>query len=1030
MGKKVLFKKLSYFIGFGVRDAVDTIRAKHYAPFNSTCALRTTPEVPKLASVITLTSHKPPNDPYLQRWQVLRSGSRGVSRGLIVESRNILDLADEAWFPSNLRIWEPTSGDSLPTEFDVVVLKDLRWQRLEDDGFTKSERPAIALSLLRSATQAVRKGKPILAHSTQRFTELKKPAQTQISPFDLDASRLLALEELAYLLQSHCELPAPDIDPNATATYLTPIERRLAQALTKAEIPFQVQVPIDHFVVDFLIDDHLVVECDGESWHDPANDERRDARLHELNFKVVRFTGRAIVRDSEYCVSRIHEERTTTRLRPRSEILQMTPAQRNAASHLDGPAIVVAPAGSGKTRVIEERVRLLIASGVEPSRICVVSFTNAAVNEVKDRLLAHPEVVCQTLNKFASDIVRGARGVLTVIENHRDPRIPTPLQILKEVSPSVGYNPQPILGMWTILREAISNYRGSFILPGLGELGIVLQSLQGENEDALHNRCVKMFLKIHSAYEKTLRERSFIDFNGQVIEAIRILTRDQMRRLEISQRYDYWLIDEFQDLSPPKILLSRLLASPSRNLMVVGDDDQIIYGFAGAQPQSFSSLDRDWCDVTSLPLDKNFRSPHELVVRTRWLIERNKKRIPKDTTPVREIDDKDCVFTSHYRELRDEHGQRTQFIDYATSAVDEYERLRKSRPSSDIVFLFRVSMAAAPVELLLDMRKIPYVPLAKTSLLTNRVAKWTFAWLRVINLPLASPDDWDLVVRLPPRYLTNATIKWITSAADSFQRITEAIETHCEQVPGLTEKQSPKMVLDSLIALKQTIEAARRFPNNLGDQLRQLDLQETLASDERKRLEERDSPNAKHQGDGRSADPKTVYDIVALMAELAGTWNALSAFLERADEDKDINLDIPNPRATSSDALELLTIHRFKGRERSIVFVLGPPQGCMPDSRARTVDELEEERRVAYVSATRAKERLYFWCSELYENELSNKDDGLTWNMYRQGLRVPPTTNRPTELTANHRQNAPRAVTERQPGLLESALKWIASWFK
>jgi very-short-patch-repair endonuclease len=120
---------------------------------------------------------------------------------------------------------------------------------------------------------------------------------------------LLALEELVYLLRVHCELPEPEFDTDATAIKLTPIERRLATALKTAGIPYRVQVPIDRLVVDFLIDDSLVVECDGEGWHDPATDEIRDYRLHELSYRVVRFTGRAIVHGSERCISRIKTER-------------------------------------------------------------------------------------------------------------------------------------------------------------------------------------------------------------------------------------------------------------------------------------------------------------------------------------------------------------------------------------------------------------------------------------------------------------------------------------------------------------------------------------------------------------------------------------------------------------------------------------------------------------------------------------------------------------------------------------------------
>lgn len=963
-----------------------------------------------------------------ERWRELSQPGVSGSRGLILESCAAPQTNDRSWFPEDTHVWEPALLSEPPSRFDIVLFRNLSAQGLADDGLASRPEPAPALTLLRGATTAIRRGAPILAHTSGRFAELKIPATTTVSPFNIEPSRLLALEELVYLLQVHCELPEPDFNTNATARYLTPIERRLATALKTAGISYQVQVPIDRFIVDFLIDDSLVVECDGEGWHDPAKDEIRDTRLRELNYRVVRFTGRAIVHGSDRCISRINAERSNAAVRQYRATLQMTEAQRNAASHVDGPALVVAPAGSGKTRVIEERVRLLIAGGVDPARICVVSFTNAAVGEVKDRLLAHPEVMVRTLNSFASEVVANARGRATIIQGHKNPQLPTPMTVLQRVSRSVGYEPPLRKGGWTTLVDAIQNYRCSFIIPEPGELGVSLNKTEDESDESFHRRSEQKFLEVHAAYEEHLREQGLIDFDGQIIEAIRIFLADYQVRLGLSQNYDYWLIDEFQDLAPPKILLARLLASPSRNLMVVGDDDQIIYGFAGAQPQTFSSLDRDWCDLTSIPLDRNFRSPHEIVIRTRWLIEHNQKRIPKDTTPDRELDNTDCVFTR--LDLQTLGIGNYNDGDYATPAVDEFQRLRQIRKTHDFVFLFRTAAAAAPVEFLLEQRGIPFLPLARTSLLRNPTSLWIIAWLRVINCPKANTEHWKSVLQRPTRYLTNATVDWLIATDDPYIRILEAIETKCVNVPGRSERQQTTQLHDSLEEFQLTIDAARRFPDSLAFQLRQLDLLGALDKEQSDKRARPDGLSAKHQGDGRSADPKTIYQIIALIAELAGTWEVFERFIDRATYDPDLDLGIDSEPPQSSDALQLSTIHRFKGRERPFVFVLGPSNGYMPDSRAISPDELEEERRVAYVAATRAKERLYFWCSALYEKELSRRADGLTWLMYRQGLREMPKTALQPTVSPPQSTTRPRAVTERQPGLLELALKWVAKWLR
>jgi DNA helicase-2/ATP-dependent DNA helicase PcrA len=612
------------------------------------------------------------------------------------------------------------------------------------------------------------------------------------------------------------------------------------------------------------------------------------------------------------------------------------------------------------------------------------------------------------------------------------------LTVLQRIARTVGYEPPQRAGAWTSLVQAIENYRGSFKVPEADELGVSLARREDESDEQLHKRLVQTFLEIHKEYENYLRHHNYIDFDGQVIEAIRILLADYRTRLELSQRFDYWLTDEFQDLAPPKVLLARLLASPSRNLMVVGDDDQIIYGFAGAQPQTFSSLDHNWCDLTAIPLDQNFRSPHELVVRTRWLIERNHNRIPKDTTPVRPLDEFDCVFSK--REWQTTPGFESDMPqsdgDYATPAVAEFELLRRTRSVDDFVFLFRTAAAAAPLELLLEQKGIPFTPLAKTSLLRNATASWILDWLRVINSPTAGRNAWETALKRPTRYLTNRTVDWLVETDNPYLKIREAVDTQCVSVPGRSDRQRPDQLFDSLGRFIDTVDAARRFPDNLANQLKQLDLIGTLHQEEAAKRSHPDGLSARHEGTGSSTDPKTVYQIVALMAELARTWANLESFLNRAagvdgevDRDLDMNLD----RKHSSGGLQLLTIHRFKGRERPIVFVLGPSSGYMPDRRAESQEELEEERRVAYVAATRAKERLYFWCSDLYEHELAQRADGLTWSMYRQGIRevpivVPQKTDKPEKPDKPDKPNQPKAVSEREPGLLERALKWLATW--
>jgi len=940
---------------------------------------------------------------------LLRDSNRGVSRGLIVDQRPC-PFDDGDWLPEKIGAWDPQKTPVVPDDFRVLVLRNLSAIDLHDDGDRGSEQPSRALPILSAATLAIRKGVPILIHTPQTFNELRKPSQSKVSPFLIDPARLLASEEIAYLLQVHCELPSPDLDPSKSATYLTPIERRLAERLRKSGIPFEVQVPIERYTVDFLIDGNLVVECDGEGWHDPAHDVERDRRLEHLNYRILRFTGRTIHHSPDACIELIRGGRRVVKRRTYSPSFDMTEAQRRAASHIDGPAIVVAPAGSGKTRVIEERVRMLIASGVSPQRICVISFTNAAVAEIRDRLESQPDVSIRTLNSFANQIVKDSYGNVTLIEKHRDPRVPTPTVLIRKAMVQVGYQAPARTGGVRALVEAIHNYRTSFVIPDPDDMGIQFEQNEGDSNELRIKKVTDTFLKIHEIYESEMHEGSYLDFNGQIIDAIRILAGDSKTRLMQSEGYDYWLIDEFQDLSPPKITLMRLLASPARNLMVVGDDDQIIYGFAGAKPQSFLYMNRDWRDTTSLPLDINFRSPHEIVVRTRWLIERNLVRIRKNTTPSRELAPKDCVTLGSTR-------------DYASSAVDEFLELRKTRSTKDFVMLFRTRIAAAPVELLLTQNGIKFTPIARQSLLYDPVAKLVLSWLRVVN-DVADHDDWTTVFKRPNRYLSNLTINWLVRDRDVLAMIQEAIDINCAGVPRANVKQGDDLLTDALRELLKTINAARRFSDSLEYQLKQLGIGEALVSEAKKNASDPNVPSAKPQRDGSSADPLTIYAVMVVLASSAVTWAVLEKFLELAEVDDAIDLDINAGQGISPDVLRLSTIHGFKGKEAPIVFVLGPKTGYMPDSRATQPFEVEEERRVAYVAATRAQERLYFWCSTQYSGELSTRQDGLTWEMYRQGLTEPPPKPKPDSPSPpDPRPHEP--VREREPGLLERAFNWL-----
>jgi len=948
----------------------------------------------------------------LKRWSENLEFKSGRSRGLILE--NWAEAIDSSWSLGK-NGWHVMGEKNVPEKFDFLVIENISSQLIKSDGtFRRSESgkfvPTDAQTILAAATLAVRLSKPILVSTIGRFGSLKKINVSEIDLADLDVGGLLAGEELLYLLQSYCE--TTDDDPKSQdstgAIYMTPIERQLAKLMRKNRIEFKAQVPVGRYFADFLIGEKLVVECDGEAWHDPEIDQKRDADLFALGFRTLRITGRAINNDPKSSVQRIKSETAGQNQYEFFEAQGLTIPQKRAATHWNGPILVVAPAGSGKTKVVAERIKYLVSRGALPERICAISFTNAAVGEIADRILGIDGVKTTTLHSLAFQICKAHIGDRSVVQNVKSPNVPTRSDILRQALVKVGMT-QGRFGQSKAMLDAIEHYRNSLEVPNLEE------TVLAEDSQLTHEERSKKFLDLHSQYEFILNSRRLTDFDGMVLDAVRVLQRNEQARMIWSRKFDYWMVDEFQDLARPKLMLLRLLVSPARNLMAVGDDDQIIYGFAGSKPEIFSILNRDWRDMTPLPLDINFRCPHDLVVRSQWLIQNNKLRIPKTITANRELSvtDNIQVFSNDA---------------YERLAVDKIiEEIKGGRTPSDIALLFRVSMAAAPVEMLLQKNGIKFVSLAKNSLLHNPTIKWLRSWLKVVNRS-SGEEDWKTVFHRPRRYLSAETVNWLTSfdergVIDPDSRIDLGIQDP-SLMPRKNETQTDDLLVDSLVELRRNLRDARAVGDSPSRQLRMLMLDVCLSKEEDERLERNlQATNSSRRAEmgGTSVDPIVAYQIFYSLAEASEGFLDLEDWFHRAGVDQDISFfETSDQGANANDRVILSTVHGFKGKEKPVIFVLGP-EGAMPDRRAKSEVELEEERRIAYVSVTRAREKLYFAASSQYSRELSWSQSGESWSQYRQKH----DRTEPTVVSTHQYKSAPSASTEKKPGTLDRILNWF-----
>ena len=714
--------------------------------------------------------------------------------------------------------------------------------------------------------------------------------------------------------------------------------------MAAARVSARPQVRIGDYVVDFLADNGVVVECDGARYHDEEADARRDATLEATGHRVVRFTGSRIAREADACAREVADA-VARRVPPNRPIGHdgLRERQIDAILHGSGPAVVLAPAGSGKTRVVEERIRALIRQGVAPERICALSFTNAAVDEMEARLGADGTGVrFTTLHALASDICRERYGPRSICQGSSPGGLTRAALVRTLLRPS-EFRARSAVRLWV---NALSEYRQSLRLPDLGELPI-------EDDDKAGR-----FLEVHAGYETALARRNATDFEGLVLDAIRLLTSEPVRRLDWAGRYDHWIVDEFQDLPAGKLKLVRLLAAPHRNLFLVGDDDQVIYGFAGATPRGLLDLNQSLPDIREYVLDTNFRCPHELVVRSQWLIRRNLHRKDKGTVGHRPLERDERVV------VRADAAYDQVAVDWVTAQIS-----RGAKPE-DIALLFRIKDMAAPVEHALRAAGLRFTPCARPDFYELPVVLHTRSWLRVVS-GSATAQDFERSLKWPTLYLTSDATSWLIDAANPEERIAAAAAQ--PQIVPRSEKQTAEELGNRLKRYSATVLAARRHSAPLGI-LRQLSL---------------DAAADAFPAPAGAAPARVTLAILARVASYFQTVADMERWIANEADDP----DYAPPETLADDELKstpptgsilLASVHAAKGRQFPAVAVLGPLDG-MPDKRAETDEQLEEERRVAYVAVTRAQEQLLFCASKLYASELNRSPDGITWLMYRDG---------------------------------------------
>lgn len=593
--------------------------------------------------------------------------------------------------------------------------------------------------------------------------------------------------------------------------------------------------------------------------------------------------------------------------------MQFNEAQIQAIQHNTGPCMVIAGPGSGKTTVLTHRVRYLIERyGVNPSDILVITFTKAAAEQMKFKFkgLSEGRSSAVTFGTFHAVFFT----ILKAAYNYSARCIITP-QVQHEF---VKDQIHRLELEYDDEKEAVDGV--------LSEISRV----KGEavNIDEYESRCIppQSFRIIYMAYDDMLVRKHLIDFDDMIVQCRELLMQREDYRRAWQNKYKYILIDEFQDINKAQFDVVRILADEYRNLFVVGDDDQSIYGFRGSAPQIMLDFNKYYSDAVRIDMCINYRSTGNIVFASRAVAEENEHRYYKDITTYNSQGDTVSVY--EFNSLNDEKA----FL------VSEIRRLIDTGiAADDIAVLSRTNVIG---NMYMSRLESDGIPCCDYSVVQDIYEHWISKdILTYIRIALGSRERIDFlrIINKPLRYISRS---YITQPADinALKRGYEGNEQMSKQVE--------KLVSDISMIRSMSPFAAVNY------------IRKGVGYDEYIR-------NYIYE---HKADKEELYNVLDELAHRASQYMSLSQWLDgiveyirQCDKDRQNN---------TADGVHMLTMHGSKGLEYKIVLVMDACEGIIPYNKSILDEQIEEERRLFYVAMTRAKEKLYL----LYPKQRYNKD--------------------------------------------------------
>ena len=601
------------------------------------------------------------------------------------------------------------------------------------------------------------------------------------------------------------------------------------------------------------------------------------------------------------------------------ELINYSSNQKKAIEHGAGPLMVLAGPGSGKTFVITHRIKYLIeGSGINPAHILVVTFSRAAAKEMRDRfekLQGKSYVTFGTFHSVFFSILKTAYGFSAEQIASDELRY----TLIKE-----------LITKNEIVNEDINTLSGNL----LNEIALIKQDNINIKNYYSNSIASDTFKKLYKEYEAELETRNKLDFEDMLSLTYELLSERKDILTAVQNRYQYILVDEFQDINFLQYNIIKLMAGKKQNITVVGDDDQSIYRFRGARPEIMLGFERDFRNVSKVFLDINFRSTTQIVDASTKLISFNSKRFPKtfkanngSGAPVSVIEFKN------------------PFAEVNSIIKDIKEYIKAEQDINNIAVLYRTNLSP---RLLIERMMKNNIPFTIRDSIPNLFEHWVskdiISYIK-LAINLGNKNDLLRISNKPNRYISRDSL---SSSKANIETLFDYYDDKSYMIKRIIELREHLRTIKNL----KPATALRYIRNVVG-------------YDEY--IEEYCDMNGVESDD--------CYTILGDLENSASEFNTFSDWFVHMEEYKEELIEAGKKSNEDDIGVRLMTFHSSKGLEFDIVYIIDVNEGSVPYKKAKGADEIEEERRMFYVAMTRARHKLFIcYCKENFGKSIGKSD--------------------------------------------------------